>query len=687
MENVIEEFKKYFSENKEKVKNSNGFEKCMKGLEEFNIEYPLEKFGDISLNEYAIGTNNKKSLCYKLEFGKYKYCGPGIGGATAYKYGIYFSKDKNAFVNKKDGILDNVEEKWRGLKNDIIKVLFSIKNAQEADDIDDNYESLKGMSMVIIKIACCYFPDKMISIAGRKQLKSVLDFFNINYNDEMSSTKLAFVILKEIKRMIPELESEHSWLISNILWDFYIMHIEKDNSKNEKRTWIFAPGENASKWEEFYNEGIIAIGWDSLGDLKQYENKKEIKENLTGTGSRRNDVCANWDFANVMQIGDNIFAKKGVNKILGRAIVESDYIYDDSREEYKSYRKVKWINNKEKNHKEMLEHGIVQKTLTDITKYTDYVEKLNSMYDEDNNIQVEEGDYDKYNFLEEIFMEEEKYDDIVNTLLRKKNIILQGVPGVGKTFCAKKLMYSIMNKKDDLRIRTVQFHQSYSYEDFIQGFRPNDEGNFELKNGVFYDLVIEARRECEMAKKLNVEPKKYCIIIDEINRGNLSKVFGELMMLIESDKREKKWSVKLTYSDEDFYIPENLYIIGTMNTADRSLTMVDYALRRRFAFIELVPAFKNVKFKKYLVEKEKIDARFVDKLIEKFSKLNDFITDTIGREFTIGHSYFVNQDLASENYEEIYDDIIKYEIKPLLEEYYYDDKEKVNEALRIISIG
>ena len=242
-----------------------------------------------------------------------------------------------------------------------------------------------------------------------------------------------------------------------------------------------------------------------------------------------------------------------------------------------------------------------------------------------------------------------------------------------------------MNEKDDSRISVVQFHQSYSYEDFVQGYRPNEDGKFELKNGVFYNLVMEAIKEYKNAKANNVEPKKYAIIIDEINRGNLSKVFGELMMLIESDKRSEKWSINLTYSDDEFYIPENLYIIGTMNTADRSLAMIDYALRRRFAFIELEPAFESEKLRKYLVEKEKIDFNVVNKIIENFKSLNYYIKETLGKDFMIGHSYFINQQLDTEDYENIYKDIIEYEIKPLLEEYYFDDNEKVNECISRIN--
>jgi 5-methylcytosine-specific restriction endonuclease McrBC GTP-binding regulatory subunit McrB len=324
----------------------------------------------------------------------------------------------------------------------------------------------------------------------------------------------------------------------------------------------------------------------------------------------------------------------------------------------------------------------------------DYQKFINDPYWSDRysiNVEDEKDDefvpYSKEEFLKEVFMDEDQYEIVKNTLIRKKNIILQGVPGVGKTFCAKKLFFSIIGKKDDTKIKTVQFHQSYSYEDFIQGFRPNTDGKFELKNGIFYNLVKEAREEYEKAEQENRKASEYCIIIDEINRGNLSKVFGELMMLIESDKRKKEWSIKLTYSpDEDFYIPKNLYIIGTMNTADRSLTMIDYALRRRFSFITLKPAFENKKLENYLINDEGIDDEFATKITQMYINLNRFIKETFKNDnFVIGHSYFINQ-LDRDKLDKSYNEIVEYDIKPLLEEYFFGEEEKIDEALNKIKL-
>lgn len=207
-----------------------------------------------------------------------------------------------------------------------------------------------------------------------------------------------------------------------------------------------------------------------------------------------------------------------------------------------------------------------------------YEKFLNNVLSARQEAAVQVDEYDKDKFLDEVFMTPDEYDELVRLVLYKKNIILQGAPGVGKTFLAKRFAYSMLGKKSDANVEIVQFHQSYSYEDFIMGYKPNDDG-FELKTGVFYNF-------CKKASKDSDPNSKYFFIIDEINRGNLSKIFGELMMLIESDKRGQKHGIKLAYRDEVFFVPENLYITGMMNTADRSLAMMDYALRRRFSFYE-----------------------------------------------------------------------------------------------------
>lgn len=265
--------------------------------------------------------------------------------------------------------------------------------------------------------------------------------------------------------------------------------------------------------------------------------------------------------------------------------------------------------------------------------------------------------YTKYNFLEEVYMTGADYDKLSAMLLHKKNIILQGAPGVGKTFAARRLAWSIMGEKDENRIEFVQFHQNYSYEDFVMGYKPVED-RFERKDGVFY-------RFCQKAE--NQPGKAFFFIIDEINRGNMSKIFGELLMLIEKEYRGTK--IALTYSDFPFSVPDNLYIIGMMNTADRSLAMIDYALRRRFSFFEMEPGFHSEGFMRY---QSGLNNEKLNELIERVKELNQkIIADkSLGKGFCIGHSYFCNQTVCTDEWLDI---IVNYEILPMLSEYWFDE--------------
>ena len=276
--------------------------------------------------------------------------------------------------------------------------------------------------------------------------------------------------------------------------------------------------------------------------------------------------------------------------------------------------------------------------------------------------------YTKQNFLNEVFMKETDYDKLVALLKHKKNIILQGAPGVGKTFTAKRLAYSLIGAEDDSRIEMVQFHQNYSYEDFVMGYRPTETG-FELRNGVFYDFCEKARCDIE---------NDYYFIIDEINRGNLSAVFGELLMLVEGDYRDKP--VRLVYKkDKWFSVPHNVYIIGMMNTADRSIAMIDYALRRRFSFFTMKPGFDSEGFVNL---QNKVNHLAFNTVINEIKILNNEIAedDSLGEGFCIGHSYFVYDEKNPPvcGIEMWLKNVIEYDICPMLDEYWFDDKQKAD---------
>ena len=277
---------------------------------------------------------------------------------------------------------------------------------------------------------------------------------------------------------------------------------------------------------------------------------------------------------------------------------------------------------------------------------------------------------------QDLFIPRSDFDRLLTSIKLRKNLIVQGPPGTGKTFIARRIAWCLIGREDDSPIEMVQFHQSYAYEDFVQGYRPTDNGGFELKNGVFH-------RFCERARVNPDTP--HVFIIDEINRGNLSRIFGELLMLIERDKRSKKYAVALTYSDQRFHVPENVFILGMMNTADRSLALVDYALRRRFAFETLEPAYGKdcgrPEFEKYLTGKG-AHPELARRISDRMDKLNETIRNDkeLGRGFQIGHSYFVpgDGDTPSEDW---YKHIVDTQIAPLLREYWFDSPEDAQQEV------
>lgn len=442
-----------------------------------------------------------------------------------------------------------------------------------------------------------------------------------------------------------------------------------------RRYWLYAPGRQASKWNEFHSTKIMAIGWDDLGNLSAYSNREEIRHALdadsTG-GSLKNSVLALWQFQNEIEIGDVVYVKSGRREVLGRGQVTSEARYDHDRSEYRHVRSVDWT------HKGQwaLTRDAPLKTLTDITSQHDLIEQLEALIVGEDEPEAREQPkdiraYTRDDFLRDVFLPEERYLRLRSLLIRKKNVILAGPPGVGKTYAAKRLAYSVIGEQDRSRVQIVQFHQSYSYEDFLMGYRPRESGGFTRTEGPFYRFCEDARAD---------DPTRpYFFIIDEINRGNISKIFGELLMLIESDKRGTE--LRLLYKDESFSVPPNVHIIGMMNTADRSLAVLDYALRRRFGFFEMAPGFRTEGFAS---RQKALASRSFDRLVERVIELNAEITadPALGHGFAIGHSYLSIPPGLESDEEELagwLQSVVEDELVPLLEEYWFDEPSKADQ--------
>ena len=413
------------------------------------------------------------------------------------------------------------------------------------------------------------------------------------------------------------------------------------NNENEdtKRYWLYSPGKQAVKWEEFYNEGIMAIGWDELGDLKNYADRKSILEalmdNYGGEQDQPNNVSAIDDFyngENKINIGDIVIAKKGTKTLLGYGEITSDYYFDDKRAAYKHCRKVKWVKKGEWD----VDDNLPRKTLTGRT--------------------LEKAQY-LLNIINENTNKQEK-KDMIELLKYKPQIILQGPPGTGKTREAKRIAKALLGLGEDESLESneqfklIQFHPSYSYEDFVRGIvaKPNEEGNgiaYTAENKILGAFAKEALKD---------KDKPYVLIIDEINRANLSAVLGELIYALEY-RGEAVQSMYAIDGENNLILPPNLYIIGTMNTADRSVGHIDYAIRRRFAFVNILP--KDLT--------NELGDRFESALFAKVTNLfnTNLSTEFKKEEVQLGHSYFITKNTPI-------DIRWEYEIKPILLEYAKD---------------
>ena len=458
--------------------------------------------------------------------------------------------------------------------------------------------------------------------------------------------------------------------------------------KHELQHWLYTPGEGAARWEEFRTAGIMALNWDRVGDLASFPDKESLLDALythygDWGGRPRKAADSVWDYIHAMKPGDIVYVRRSFNEIVGRGVVRSDYRYDEDRSSFRAVRDVEWTHVGSWPLEQRIGRLMLQR-LTENTKYTP--DQLNALIgiedprspssaDErlgNNDLDEADEHYTSTDFLDEVFLSPEDLEQMLGLLRRKKNLILQGAPGTGKTFAAKRLAYALMGQTDDSRVEVVQFHQSTAYEDVVVGLRPTAEGGFAAAEGVF-------ARFCRRAA---ADPgRDYVFIIDEINRANISKAFGELLMLIEAEHRGE--ALRLPVSGELLSVPKRLHIIGMMNTADRGLALIDYALRRRFAFFEMRPALDHPGFLRHV---EAVGSSRLEALVDVVRRLNQRIAEdeALGLGFQIGHSYLCLPAAGPENPAGTDADVtsvVRYELEPLVREYWYDNPAAMDESI------
>lgn len=437
------------------------------------------------------------------------------------------------------------------------------------------------------------------------------------------------------------------------------------------RYWVMALGPNASRWRESYEQGICCIAWDHLGDLTQYDTKEELRLG-------RNSSLACWQFVHEMTPGDVIFVRMGLTGVVGHGTVTSDYRFDEARDHYRNVRDVEWhthfpdgVN--------VRERRLPVKTLTDVTRYSGQVAALQRAVEQGGDA-LEDLRVQPYTVASIVddgcFLRQPAIEALIGRLTAKKNLILQGPPGTGKTWLAKRLAYVLIGQRERQRVVAIQFHPTLSYEDFVIGWRPSEGGKLALTPGVFLRAIEAAEEHPDVP---------YVVVIEEINRGNPAQIFGELITLLEADKRTKEEAVELAYSEEGakpVYVPDNLYVIGTMNIADRSLALVDLALRRRFAFATLEPRLGDA-WHRWVSEKMGVDAQLAREVQRRMATLNETIAKApeLGEQFRVGHSYVTpSTPLEAGSTKAWFRDVVETEIGPLLEEYWFDDADQARRA-------
>lgn len=665
---------------------------------QFQEIFPIESLKDMTLDEYT-NLDKASSFCYWLEFRTYEL--GSIRGGSAYKFGI-FKFNKAPTDNKQMYSHDESYSWYSRLGNTAIEVFALIKNTiikivkfAQLGDLSkiENLEKEKVLGPLIIwKIAFLYSNERLLPIYDKDGwLVPLAEHFGLSAAKKSSRAELYEYLLsqkgdKDLYAFYDELLKIMSRSKENVNWihnDEWNHSIAKQRLTNltdiSKNTDLvknlndmvvnnnvvtsseIAPGRNY--WWLVANPKIWSIANMQVGTIQDYTlyndngNRRRIFQNFLD--AKEGDMVIGYESTPTKQIVALAeIAKPNDGKLIYIRKTESlpvpiDYstiksIPELAGMEYMKNQQGSFFKLKEE------EYNIIMDIIRD-----------------DNPVRAEQKNdiYDEESFLNDVFMDKSQYARLKSLLLTKKNVILQGAPGVGKTFAAKKLAYSILGEVDKSHVEFVQFHQSYTYEDFIMGFRPNEEGGFYLKRGIFYNFCKKAKADPD---------SKYFFIIDEINRGNLSKIFGELLMLIENDYRGE--SIKLAYSDELFDVPRNLYIIGMMNTADRSLAMIDYALRRRFSFFDMIPAFQTEGFKEY---QKKLNNKQFDNIIDGIVKLNEVISndDSLGQGFCIGHSYFCNQKEVNVEWLQ---SVIDYDILPMLKEYWFDDIKQYEQQSNIL---
>jgi 5-methylcytosine-specific restriction protein B len=626
---------------------------------QFLERFPASGLGDLTLEKYSLGLEPKEnSFCYWLEFKTYEL--GSIAGGSAYKFAVYFDKDEKKF--KSTDKYKSPEDAFASVKSGILEL---VRLGSEGRFVDcENVPPFNTMAVIRGKILNMYYPEQFLPIFSLDHLKDFCLQFDILADyDSQTSMNLALLKFKQGNPVMTE------WSNDKFMTFLY------EKFRPTVQFWKIAPGENARLWQDCLRGNLICVGWGEIGDMRQETDDAAFKNRYRDIyGAKRIRQWKEiWLFAKEIKKGDIVVANNGLGAIVGIGTVTGDYWYDESREEYKHCVPVEWTTTEEFPVPESARDVVAtwfQGTVKRLSRQ-EYNQLTSGKQPGTAQTSIQRkspvafrpssGRYGA--ICESTFLDEKFFADCERLLKTKKQIILQGAPGTGKTFVAELL--ATLWAGDAKRVKVVQFHESYGYEDFVHGIRPQrdpvtQQTAFVPTPGLILNLCEE------IEKDKTVPPNNYVLLIDEINRAKTARVFGELLYLLEY--REKEVELQ---NGSRFSIPSNLYIIGTMNTTDKSIALVDYALRRRFAFVDLVPVkdSQSTVLGKWMESKGIGNAADVEQL---FIALNNAVSQK-DEALMVGHSYLMQEQAVDEKWfsNELLRFIWDYYIMPLIAEYEY----------------
>ncbi|APE33967.1 ATP-binding protein [Nocardia mangyaensis] len=602
-------------------------------------EFPLEAWPALEVERYALGCG-PGTYCRLMEFDTVDL--GGIGGGSAGKHIIFRRSSGEWKLAPQLG--SDLEAGWTRLRAQFVAAFDAVR--REAFDELDDLDALRSGQSLVTKSLATYFPQHFLPVFSGSHLRSFIERLGGTPERGATSWRANRQLLALVEQF-PEFSEWEPHELMQFLYDYF------DPRERSRPIWKIAPGEQAKYWKDCLEGNYICVGWDELGDLSQYTSDTDLKDAFTALWptsaiSSAKNLLAYRD----LEPGDRIIANQGMSTVLAIGTVTGGYRFDDSRTDCKHVVPVAW----DTSHARRLDTP--QGWRRTIVKVKD------SLFAELTKAQSAQNPR-----AADVEPElPESISAITAALHRKGQAILYGPPGTGKTRLALNVALATHGRTADIdgpnrnaavtelletgRVRLVTFHPSYGYEDFVEGFKPAHHPgtaglHLELTDGLFHKLCAEAATADE--------GDKFLLIIDEINRGDLPRIFGELITVLESDKRGL--GVDLPISQRVFAVPPNVQIIGTMNTADRSVGHLDAAIRRRFAFVHVGPDPEVVSGTIGPLE-----------LPELLSALNDRIAGHLDADHQIGHAYLLHNGLPISTEEELaaayYHDIV-----PLLEDY------------------